>query len=136
MLEDAEGAAEQIRIAKQQSELTEQRRLAEIESIIDELVKEFVAAARQLGAKPARPKFGAKRFSPKYWQVYLENKATVWIQSNGVWDFGGVGRDDRSRLWDSNARYLDPANAGLWRERFAAALALRAAGQPENHAKG
>lgn len=131
MLEDAQRAANQARIEDHQRETAEKTRRSIVESIINDLVLEFVAAARQLGAKPAR-RAHSKRRAQAYWQVYLDGQATVWIRSDGWWDFQGRDEKVSSRDWN-DGRFLDPSRADLWRRNFEAALAHRAQGHGERH---
>jgi hypothetical protein len=130
MAEDARRAAHDQQSQQLQRDALEQDRHTQIIKTIDGLVMEFLGAARELGVEPQQRQY-AKRSEPKYYQIFLEGRAHVWIQSTGAWDFCGYPRTDRSLPLE--ARYLDPTHWGLWRQNFQAALTRRIQGYNEPH---
>lgn len=102
MADDARRAAQQIKQEASNEAAASAQRCRDTTTVLNELVAEFLQAAREFGFKPARSVYD-KRLARKYFRLTLHYNGDIRIYPNGDWtllshnrecsvsEFGGPG---------------------------------------------
>jgi hypothetical protein len=85
MADDARRAAEHMKQEESNTAAASAQRCRAITTVLNELVGEFLEAARELGLQPQKSKLLDKRLARKYFRITLAHNEDIKIYPNGDW---------------------------------------------------